>query len=270
MTAMTDPPPPEDPRIDKLSPPEGLRFRQPLRSTWRDLSLRLAPGDAMFTGNAEHYLRCGASALMAIHAATLLAGLRPESILDFGAGAGRVTRWLRAHWPDATLAASDLRAEDLAFCAAEFGCETWLSSTNIAALAAPGTYDLIWAGSVLTHLDQARAEALLARLLSWTRPGGLVLASVHGRSCIPRAREFKHYGLERVHWYMLVHAFENGADYVYADYDMHKPGYGISVVRPGWITGLLDRLDGTRLIVQGERLWDDHHDVIGLLRETGD
>lgn len=249
-----------------LVPPEGLRFRAPVRRTWRDISRRLAPGDAMFGGNAGHYLRCGASALTALHAATLLAGLDPEAILDFGSGAGRVTRWLRAHWPEAQLAATDLRAADLEFCAAEFGCTTFLSGTDIAALGAPGTYDLIWAGSVLTHLDRTGAEALLEKLLSWTRPGGLVVASVHGRSCIPRAAEFKHYGLERAHWYAMVHAFEKGADYVYADYDMHKPGYGISVVRAGWVAGLAERLPGTRLLLHGERLWDDHHDVVALLR----
>lgn len=252
-----------------LSPPAGLRFRPPIRRTWRELSRRLAPQDAMFEGDPAHYLRCGASALLAVHAATLLGGLEPTSILDFGSGAGRVTRWLHAHWPDAALSATDLRAEDLAFCAAEFGCTTWVSGAGIETLAAPGTYDLIWAGSVLTHLDQARAEALVTKLLSWTRPGGLVVASVHGRTCIPRAAEFKHYGVERVRWYALVHAFERGADYVYADYDMHKPGYGISVVRAGWMAGLLERLEDTRLVLHGERLWDDHHDVIALQRTGG-
>lgn len=252
--------------MSDLVPPDGLRFRAPLRRTWRDLSRRLAPQDAMFEGDAAHYLRCGASALTAIHAATLLAGLEPEAILDFGAGAGRVTRWLRAHWPEAAIAATDLRAEDLAFCAETFGCTTFVSGTDIAALAAPGTYDLIWAGSVLTHLDREKAETLVAKLLSWTRPGGLVVASVHGRTCIPRAAEFKHYGLERMRWYAMVHAFENGADYVYADYDAYKPGYGISVVRAGWISALLERLEGARLVMHGERLWDDHHDVIALRR----
>lgn len=251
-----------------LTPPEGMRFRPPLRGAWQGLSLRLAPQDAMFAGDAGHYLRAGASALTAIHAATLLAGLRPASILDFGAGAGRVTRWLRAHWPEAKLAATDLRAEDLAFCAAEFGCTTWVSGTDIAALQAPGRYDLIWAGSVLTHLDQARAEALVAKLLGWTRPGGLVVASLHGRSCLPRGAEFKHYGLERVRWYMLVHAMENGADYTYSDYD-GTPGYGISVAAPAWVASLTEKNPGTRLVLQGERLWDDHHDVVALLRVAG-
>ena len=52
----------------------------------------------MHEGNDAHYLLCGASALTALHAACLLAGKQPRSILDFGAGAGRVTRWLRAQW----------------------------------------------------------------------------------------------------------------------------------------------------------------------------
>ena len=251
------------PVLDRIA---ALRLRPPARAAWPKVSLRVAEHDAMYAGNPVHYLECGASALSVVHAATVLAGARAGAVLDFGAGAGRVTRWLRAHWPGARLAATDLRAEDLAFCAAEFGCDTWLSGTDIAALSAPARYDVIWAGSVLTHLDAARAEALVAKLLSWTRPGGVVVASLHGRHVAARGAAHEHYGLGPERWAALVAAHEGGADWAYADYP-GTAGYGVSLVRPGWAVGLAGRLPGTRLVLVGERLWDDHHDVFALQRQ---
>jgi hypothetical protein len=70
------------------------RATQPFLSKVR---LDLQEGDAMYAGNDRHYLFCGASALNVILSALRLAELTdPAAVLDFGSGAGRVTRWLRA------------------------------------------------------------------------------------------------------------------------------------------------------------------------------
>ena len=245
--------------------PKGidLGLRAPLRGAAEKVSLNVADHDRMFAGDGAHYLRCGASALTVLHMATVLAGIRPAAILDFGSGAGRVTRWMRAHWPAARIAATDLREEDLAFCAAEFGCTTFPSGTDIAALQAPGRYDLIWAGSVLTHLDQARAEALVARLLSWTRPDGVVVASLHGRFVAGRGAATRRYGLDEPGWARLLEGYRGEAAFGYADYPP-TPGYGVSLSRPAWAAALAERLPGARLLLFGERLWDGHHDVLAL------
>ncbi|MGX9182326.1 hypothetical protein ACWTU8_32085, partial [Mesorhizobium sp. BHbdii] len=97
-------------------------------STLHELvSLNLHENDAMFHGNSRHYLSCGGSALNVIAAAVGLAGIEPSEILDFGSGAGRVTRWLRVAYVGAEISATDMRSEDLEFCAREFGARTWLS-----------------------------------------------------------------------------------------------------------------------------------------------
>jgi cyclopropane fatty-acyl-phospholipid synthase-like methyltransferase len=67
-------------------------------------------------GGHEHYFAVGKSALNVIQATLVLAGVNsPKTILDFGCGAGRVTRWLRAAFPDAKISACDTREEDLKF-----------------------------------------------------------------------------------------------------------------------------------------------------------
>ena len=45
----------------------------------------------------------------------------------------------------------------------------------------PLSFDLIWAGSVMTHLSAEVTTNLLRRFASWLNPGGLaVAASMHG------------------------------------------------------------------------------------------
>ncbi len=73
-----------------------------------------------------------------ISSAIELSGLsNVDSILDFGAGAGRVTRWLRAAYPNAHLSVTDVRADNLAFCVEEFGVSHWVSNLSAELLAAP-------------------------------------------------------------------------------------------------------------------------------------
>src|SRR5581483_1525654 len=46
-----------------------------------------------------------------------------------------------------------------------------------------GEFDLIWCGSVFTHLDEGRQDAWLAELRRVLAPGGCLVASVHGPKC---------------------------------------------------------------------------------------
>ncbi len=123
------------------------RLQAPVQLYADSIDLRMAADDGMKTRD-DHYLLVGASALAAIMSALNLSGGRnPGSILDFGSGAGRVTRWLKAAYPDASLACCDLRPQDVEFCNEVFRAEAWLSSTDIEACDFRGPYDLIWMGS---------------------------------------------------------------------------------------------------------------------------
>ncbi len=73
-----------------------LNIVDPAAACYDRVNLELYSGDAMYAGNDRHYLECGASALQVVLAALQLGRhTTPGSILDFGSGAGRVTRWLR-------------------------------------------------------------------------------------------------------------------------------------------------------------------------------
>ena len=88
-----------------------------------------------------------------------------SEILDLPCGHGRVMRWLRATFPKASLTACDIDGDGVSFCAETFGARPALSSTDPEDLVL-GTFDLIWCGSLLTHLRPGDWD----RWLSIVRP----------------------------------------------------------------------------------------------------
>jgi SAM-dependent methyltransferase len=245
-----------------LVPSEGLQLEAWAHGLLPAVAREVADSDGMLgdvAGAHDHYLSVGASAVDCIRACMLLAGIGGfRSILDFGAGAGRVTRWLVAAWPEAAVSCADLREADLAFCAERFRATTFRSSTDIDAMAAPGRYDLIWVGSVLTHLDSAKAIRLIGKLLSWASPGGLVVMSTHGRFAHSQGNRYLHPGP-----LAIAEAEYRQSDYGYADYPT-SPGYGVSFAKPAWIVRVLDAVPTARLTCFAERAWDRHHDIVAL------
>ena len=243
--------------------PADLKFPPVAERAFGRVDRRLHPDDVFFDGDDGHYLAVGASALKAIDAALQLAGVdRVTKTLDFGCGAGRVTRWLRAAFPEAEISATDLREADLEFCAKNFRIMAWPSGTDIDALQAPDRYDLIWAGSVLTHLPAAKSLNLLNKLVSWTHPRGLVVVSLHGRTAIDNRRRNVWSYLHDTAWQALESEYHR-LGYGYADYE-NQTGYGISVVSLDWIAKWVMDMSNIRLVLLTERAWDNHHDVLAL------
>ena len=224
------------------------------------LNLRLSPEDAMYDNNDAHYLGVGESALNVIEAARALARApSPGAILDFGAGAGRVTRWLRAAFPEAHISACDVRPQDVQFCRDQFGVEGWVSGVNIEALAAPRTYDLIWVGSVLTHLSAENSARLIDKLLSWTNRRGLLIMSIVGRTLKAGG------GADYIHpegWAEITRQYSE-LGYGYADY-LNMPGYGLSLTKLSWAAGVVESLPGIRLVSLSEGVWDNSHDILAI------
>jgi SAM-dependent methyltransferase len=135
------------------------------------------------TGDADWFLRSGRAGYDAIVAHAPLAQL--ESVLDFGCGCGRVTRW----WSDfdGRVAGSDVSGPAVDWCRANLPFGRFERN----ALAPPlvfddESFDLIYALSVFTHLTADLQLAWRDELRRVLRPGGLLLLTTHGRSYVPR------------------------------------------------------------------------------------
>ena len=233
-----------------------------LKEVYGLVSLNIASTDGMFHGNGTHYLTCGASALNAIRACITLANITPKSFLDFGSGAGRVTRWLRAAYPNACISVTDIREADLEFCSTEFDALTWVTKIDIDLLEAPLTYDLIWVGSVLTHLPESQSIHLLRKLVGFLNPDGVVVVSLHGRFARARGPKYDNYGVAD-RWQDIENGYSSEEGYGYADYPGQE-GYGISVSKPSWSARLVEKLAEARLLLFSELAWDGHHDILAI------
>jgi SAM-dependent methyltransferase len=146
------------------------------------------------TGDADWFLRGGRAGYDAIAAHVPLAQI--QSVLDFGCGCGRVTRW----WSDfhGQVAGSDVSPPAVAWCRENLPFARFEEN----ALAPPlvfedESFDLVYALSVFTHLTGDLQLAWRDELRRVLRPGGLLLVTTHGRAYVPRLGDEERERFER-------------------------------------------------------------------------
>ena len=149
-----------------------------------DVIRTIAPEDAMQgVGDLASYLSVGEKIPRVISAALDISGGEPPArILDYGCGHGRVMRWLRAAFPDATITGADVLPGAVEFCASTFGAVPLLIDKPFAETDLGDGYDLIWLGSVYTHLGRAGWDDLTDLLQRHLAPHGTLCFSVAGRT----------------------------------------------------------------------------------------
>jgi SAM-dependent methyltransferase len=212
----------------------------------------IAPADAMFqfAPSLPGYLAVGRSALQQIELARKAVDAHePSLILDLPCGHGRVLRFLRARWPEATIVACDLDQDGVDFCTRHFGARGVYSADDPRDIDLGGeAFDLIWVGSLFTHLPAQRWQPFLDKLTRVLAPDGLLLFTVSGRFVADRlAAGRKAYDREGF-------AYEASGD---------RSEWGRAVSSPEWVMRLLARYP-QRVLSYAERRWNDHQDVVAL------
>ena len=123
-------------------------------------------------------------------------GIRIESlrsVLDFGCGCGRVTRYWYSH-RNTRVSGTDFNPAPIGWCRRHLPFARFTGNAPIPPLAFPGEeFDFIYALSVFTHLPEERQAAWMKELSRVLRPGGVLLLTTHGESyrdaLSPRERE---------------------------------------------------------------------------------
>ena len=104
-----------------------------------------------------------------------------ETILDFGCGCGRILLWLEKAAATAGVHGVDIDARAIAWVQENLPYVTAKVNQTQPPLDYPdGFFDLVFNHSVFTHIDEVAQDAWLAELRRITKPGGLVLLTVHG------------------------------------------------------------------------------------------
>lgn len=183
----------------------------------------------------DNYMWVGQSAVEAIIASvgsSLLTAV--NTVLDFPCGHGRVLRHLVELFPDARFDAGDLDQEGAHFCAKRFGAEVVLPKSDLTETTFPRKYDLIWIGSLFTHVSEDRSARWLAFLADQLTDKGIIVATFHGRWSMRMQKLVPFTDAKR--WDQVIEGYETG--YGFADYrpglghDLVPGSYGVSAVRP--------------------------------------
>jgi SAM-dependent methyltransferase len=226
-------------------------------------SKELSPTDSMHN---QWYFDVGGSAIEVIAAAMLSSWLhRVDRVLDLPCGHGRVLRHLVRMFPSAQFDACDLDAEGVEFCAKTFGAKALHSKPELSEMDFGATYDLIWVGSLFTHVPEAQTARWLAHLAKFLSPHGIVVATLHGRWSVKVNEVAPYIGADR--WAKVLNGYET-VGYGYSDYvkdetvECVPEGYGISLARPNAIVKIVEAIPGIRIYSYNERAWADHQDVL--------
>jgi SAM-dependent methyltransferase len=241
------------------SEPESGELR-PIRS--------IAPADQGYKGDPEFYFRWGWHGLRSVEQALRAARKETvESILDLPSGHGRILRMLKARFPDAKLTACDIDRDGVDFCAEVLGATPVYSAHDSADIVLPDTYDLIWCGSLLTHLAGDRWRGFLELFTSHLSEGGVLVFTTHGRLYSELLRhDALQIGLPDPQ--RLVSEFDRDG-FAYQDYTGVQ-GFGFSLSSPSWVCRELEQHPRLRLLLLAEHAWGNYQDVVGCIRVPDD
>lgn len=223
----------------------------------------ISPNDAMLN---KWYMEVGESGARAVYRACVMSWVgRINHVLDVPCGHGRVLRHLAKLFPQATFDAADLDRDGVDFCAARFGAHPIYSNEDLARVDFSKKYDVIWVGSLFTHVSRARMRAWLEHLTKFLSPGGILIATFHGRYSALKGLEFGY--IERSRWEGIVHDYDS-TGYGYADYPVGaghaymEGAYGISLANPALTLRDVEAIPGVRIFGYMERGWAGHQDVL--------
>jgi len=132
------------------------------------------------------FLTVGRMAAENLRAALVRAG-RPletfDSILDFGCGCGRTLVWLARGNSSHRFYGTDVDGAAIAWCRANQKFAEFHRNAPLPPLPyGDGKFDLVYAISVFTHLDEDLQSRWFAELRRVVRSGGLLILSVHGQA----------------------------------------------------------------------------------------
>jgi SAM-dependent methyltransferase len=241
----------------------------------------ISPNETMRAATEEAYFRVSVSAHEAIERAVFSAGKDPSSIkeiLDFGCGHGRVLRALRAGYPAAAVTACDILEDGVNFCAETFGARPLLGHEDLNQISPPVKFDLIWVGSVFTHLPLERWRAFFDFFSAHLAVDGILVFTVHGRTAIwglqhhslaksrltkeqldEETRAFKESGFAFVPYTERLIGFMSKAGV-----DLSPGLYGLSFTRPDWVCARLAEYPEFSLMSYIEGGWGRNHDTVAV------
>jgi hypothetical protein len=122
------------------------------------------------------------------------------------------------------------------------------------------SFDLIWVGSLVTHLDAPKISGFLNLFSSLLAPGGHVVFTSHGDHMINRLQSGScHYDLTPEKSASLLSTYASSG-FGYEDYP-NRSGYGVSATSESWMRHTIASIPSLRFRAWLPHHWDNHQDV---------
>jgi SAM-dependent methyltransferase len=237
----------------------------------KNVSLKIHTYDTMHGNDAgRHYLTVGFSAIRCIQKAISSTGrqFEPESILDFACGSGRVLRFLREKFPNSDFTGSETDISALKFCSKNFSVTPVVSKIPFKNIELNRRFDLIWCGSLITHIDEQSTIDLLNFFFNHLSEKGLCVFTTHGTLTMEWFEKGMKtpYGLSKDKEQKIVDEYYSRG-YGYSDY-FNARGYGISAVTRKHLNEIARNAGDWHETMFLEHGWDNHQDVYAFSKTT--
>ena len=135
----------------------------------------------------DSFLSVGKKCSQDIEAALMKIGKNLGSfqhILDFGCGCGRTLIWFANHSKSSRFYGTDIDANAISWCCNNLNFANFNINKSLPPLQYPSEmFDLIYAISVFTHLNEDYQFHWLSELKRIAKPKAILLLTVHGRHC---------------------------------------------------------------------------------------
>ncbi|MFM9865667.1 MAG: class I SAM-dependent methyltransferase [Micropepsaceae bacterium] len=221
---------------------------------------------AFDAAHPELYFFHGKSAMRVVFGTLALLGRdrsSVSSILDFACGHGRVTRYFRSSFPAASIVVSDVDGAGVTFCATTFEAEPHISaSVEIEAINFHRQFDLIWVGSLLTHVDVEDWHRFMRLWRRSLNPGGILIFTYASSYVRYLAQGGEFANLDQSALTRAVSSFDD-TGFGYLPYTPNGT-FGQTFATEQWVSNFLGQYPALRSVLHFERGWGARQNVVAV------
>lgn len=231
-----------------------------------DVKKSINTDDSMYISGKDWYFSTGRSGIDCILSGLLSTRLpHVHRIMDLPCGYGRVGRHLRAAFPSAEIFFCDIDRSAVDFCATEFHGHKVYSEPDLTHVPLPTHLNVIWVGSLFTHLSRQKVAEWLGYLSTKLSSDGVIVATFHGYFTATNPPPFLRVNIDDLR--RQFHETGYGFEAYKSDDYVRLEDYGVSVSKPSAILDIAAAIPSTRVVSYTERGWAANHDVLVLCKD---